>query len=290
MVFSNRKIGYIYIIVGVSLYAFSDAIMQYYMRIYGVNQVTFFRTITRFAPLLIFAWYKAENPLKTSRVKENIFRAVLASLGTYFFMLAYKHTAMTNVIVVGYSTALFMLPFSVFILKEKLYKRDIFAVCIGFVGVVLSFRPGVEILQFGVIYAGVGALIAALNQVIIKRLASTDSELTIISYHHITLLLISVIIGFESFIAMSEKDIYILSLGGFIGAAAQYCIIKAFKLLSCSNLASATYVMLIPVTLIDYVVYGKIPDFFIIGGLLLIIAGNHIAIRRKKTSEIAHRS
>lgn len=279
---NDKKLGYVFVLGGVSLYAFSDAIMQYFMAIYGVNQVTFLRTIFRFIPLLIFAIYKMENPLKTTKIKENIFRSVLASLGTYFFMLAYKYTSMTDVIVIGYSTALFVIPMSIFILKEKLCVKDIYAVCIGFTGVVLSFRPGIEVFQFGIMYAVIAAVVAALNQVIIKKLSYTDSELTIIFYHHIVLILISLIVGFKSFIPVLTNHILIMFIGGSIGTVAQYCIIHAFKLSTCSNLASAAYIMLLPATLIDFFMYNRIPDIFIICGLILIICGSFIALKKDK--------
>ena len=113
---ANNRIGYCFIILGVCLYAFSDAIMKYYMPLYGVNQITFIRTISRFIPLLIFATYKGVNPLKSNRVGENIFRSVLASVATYTYMLAYRYTSMIDVIVVGYSSAIFVIPLSVLIL------------------------------------------------------------------------------------------------------------------------------------------------------------------------------
>ncbi len=279
---SNKRLGYFFIIIGVCLYSFSDAIMQYFMQTYDVNQITFLRTVFRFIPLLLFAFYKKINPLKTKKIKENIFRSILASIGTYAFMLAYKYATMTDVIVIGYSTALFIIPLSIFILKERFYIQDGIAVVIGFLGVLLAFRPFCDVLQFGITFALVGAIIAALNQVIIKKLSKTDSELTIIFYHHLTLILISFFIGFDSFSSLKDWDFYFLFAGGCIGAVAQYCIIHAFKLSTSSNLASATYTMLIPVTLIDFFMYKKIPDLFIICGLILIALGSFQVLKRKK--------
>lgn len=281
-VIDNKKLGYIFVVIGVCLYAFSDAIMKYFMPIYGVNQVTFLRTILRFIPLLALAFYRKSNPLKTNKIKENILRSILASVGTYAFMMAYKYAAMTDVIVVGYSTALFVIPLSVVILKEKFYRRDLIAVGVGFFGVLLAFRPFDEIFHCGIMFAVIGAVISALNQVIIKRLSATESELTIIFYHHLLLILISFFIGFDLFSALKLSHFCVLFIGGTIGAAAQYCIIHAFKLSTSSSLASATYTMLIPSTIIDFVIYDKIPDSFIIGGLFLISFGSLYVLRARK--------
>jgi drug/metabolite transporter (DMT)-like permease len=239
------------------------------------------RTLGRFVPLLIFALYKKINPLKTEKVKENIFRAILASFGTYLFMLAYRYaSSMIDVIVVGYSTAIFVIPLSVFIIKEKFYAKNLIAVILGFLGVLISFRPGCGIFQFGTMYAVIGAVVSALNQVFIKKLTVTESELTIIFYHHILLFLISLSLGL-SCDSLILSDAAILFIGGMIGAIAQCCIIHALKIDNCSRLASAYYVMLIPATLIDFFMYGKIPDLFILSGLLLIICGSYFAVKKK---------
>lgn len=278
---ANNRIGYCFIILGVCLYAFSDAIMKYYMPLYGVNQITFIRTISRFIPLLIFATYKGVNPLKSNRVGENIFRSVLASVATYTYMLAYRYTSMIDVIVVGYSSAIFVIPLSVLILKEKFYAIDAWAVAIGFLGVLIAFRPGLGIFQLGTMFALISAIISALNQVIIKRLSATEKELTIMFYHHILLLLISITVGFRGFTPVAPEHAAILFVGGLFGVLAQYSIIHALSIATSSSLASGTYTMLIPVTILDFVVYDKTPDLFIIVGLCLIVFGSSLILKKR---------
>jgi drug/metabolite transporter (DMT)-like permease len=278
--FSREKQGYLWVVFGVCLYSFSDAIMKYFMPLYGVHQVMFLRTIFRFIPFVLVAFYGHVNPFKTDRKKENIFRSLLASAGTYLFMFAYSYSPMTDVLVVGLTTAIFVIPLSVWILKERFYLRNVLAVLLGFGGIWLAFRPGSGIFQLGIMFAVIGAIISAINQVIIKRLTSTESELTIIFYHHLSLALISACIGFKTFSAISGEHALLLFLGGMIGAAAQYSMIHAFKLSTSSGLASAAYFMLIPHTLIDFFLYDKIPDIYIILGLILILMGNLCAFLR----------
>lgn len=278
--------------LGVCLYAFSDSIMKYYMPIYGVNQITFMRTISRFVPLLLIAAFQRTNPLKSNRIGENIFRAILASIATYAYMLAYRYTTMTDVVVVGYSSAIFVIPLSVLILKERFYVIDAWAVAIGFLGVLVAFRPGIGIFQTGTMFAVVAAVMSALNQVIIKRLASTEKELTIIFYHHILLILISLTIGFQGFIPIQAEDLMIVCIGGLFGVAAQYSIIHALSIATSSSLASGTYTMLIPITILDFLIYHKTPDLFITCGLGLIVAGSSLILRKrgKKPSNLNFKS
>ena len=276
---SSGKLGYIYTILGVVLYSFSDAIVKNAMDVYSVHQVVFLRTLFRFIPILILMFAAKSNPYCSNRKTENIFRAVLASCGTYCAMMAYKYAALTDVFVIGGTTAIFVIPLSVWILKEKFNKMNLFAVILGFSGICLAFRPGSGIFQFGILFAVINAIIAAINRVLIKRLAFTENEFTIISYHNTCLILIALILGGNEFHWVSTYDILILSLGGIIGAFAQYFITRAFKLSSSSGLASAVYAMLVPNVIIDYFVFNKTPDIYILVGLVLISSGSFIAFR-----------
>jgi drug/metabolite transporter (DMT)-like permease len=282
----NRQ-GYVLFVVGICLYSFSDAIMKYFMPSYGMRQIVFLRSIFRFIPFLLFALYQRTNPFKTNRLKENVFRAALASCGTYAYICAYNYAPMVDVFVVGLTTAIFTIPLSALILKEKFCRRNVVATLLGFAGICLAFRPGGgilqsenEMLQAGIALAVLGAFIAAVNQIMIKRLTFTENELTIIFYHHALLVSASFFIGLPAFSAMSLNHGLIIFAGGIIGSAAQYCIIRSFKLSEISKLAPFAYVMLIPDVIFDFFLYDKIPDAHIIGGLLLILVGAKEAMRK----------
>ena len=117
---NSRKLGYIYFIFGVILYSLSDAIMKNAMEIYSVHQVVFLRTIFRFVPILGLMIFMKSNPYRSQKKTENFLRAILASCGTYSAMKAYQEgAAMMDVFVVGGTTAIFVIPLSVWVLNEK---------------------------------------------------------------------------------------------------------------------------------------------------------------------------
>ncbi|MDR1375369.1 MAG: DMT family transporter [Holosporaceae bacterium] len=278
---SQEKKGYIFVVGGVFLYAFSDAIMKYFIPQYGVHQIAFMRTIFRFIPFLIYAAYLGTNPLKTKRVYENISRAILASLATYCFLSAYKFSSMTDAIVVAYTSGIFVIPLGALILNERVNFPNVIAVLLGFAGIILAFRPGLGVFQLGVMFAVISAIASALNVVIMKRLSSTEKETTIIFYHHIILIAASILMGFESFALPSLRHLLFFIAAGALGAFAQFFTVRAYKSATCSGLAPAAYVILIPTTVIDYFFYDKSPDAYIVSGLVLIILGSSVAMRKR---------
>lgn len=270
---SKKQLGYLFVVGAVLLYSLSDAIMKHYTSIYPVSEVTFLRTIARFVPFIIIVLIKRINPLISNKKTVNIARALLASLGTYMFMTAYSYSAMTDVFVVGSTTALFVIPFSVLFLNEKFSMQNLEAIFFGFAGICMAFRPGYGIFQPGILFAVAGAVIAALNQVMIKKLSATESEFTIIFYHNLFLMIFMLAIGYPDFIRLESNDCVYLMIGGLLGAVAQYGMIHAFKLSSSSGLASAGYIMIIPNVLFDIFLFHRIPDIYIVIGTVLTLTG-----------------
>jgi drug/metabolite transporter (DMT)-like permease len=186
---------------------------------------------------------------------------------------------MVDVFVIGLTAGIFVIPLSIWILKEKFHIQNAIAILLGFLGICLALRPNGGISQIGILFAVAGAVISALNQVLVKRLAFTESELTIIFYHHLLLIVASFFVGATTLKTIPINHAMILFCGGLLGAFAQYFIIHAFKLSTSSGLASAGYVMLVPNTMFDFFLYYKIPDTRIIGGLGLILLGTLKAFR-----------
>ena len=132
----------------------------------------------------------------------------------------------------------------------------------------------------------ISAIASALNIVIAKRLASTEKEITIIFYHHVILIAISIVIGFESFVMPTFLHLVFFIIAGTLGAFAQFFIVHAYKLTTCSSLSSAAYVILIPITAIDYFFYKKSPDIYITFGLILIILGSSMILKPKRSRSL----
>lgn len=273
-------------ISGIILYVVSDTIMKYFLDFYCVAQITFLRTLFRCIPFVLILFYRKLNPLKTKRFPEHIFRAVIASASTLSFMAAYKHSSITEVSIIGYATALFAIPIGYFLLNERFYIKHALAVILGFVGVLFIFKPGSFIFESGAMFATIAAFLGALNQAIIKRLSSTESEFTIIAYHNVFLLFITFFGSAIFFKPVVFSHFFLLSVGGILGAIAQYFIIHAYSMAPISKLAVTGYVALIPLIFLDYIIWHNVPDSFIICGLIFILFGNYVSYNSSKKDNL----
>jgi drug/metabolite transporter (DMT)-like permease len=68
---------------------------------------------------------------------------------------------------------------------------------------------------------------------------------------------------------------------GFIGAAGQFCMIKAFERAPVSLLAPFDYMALIWATLLGFLVFGDLPGMGTILGAVIIVLSGLYLIRRE---------
>lgn len=280
-------LGNIIMITALLLYVVADAICKGFLVHYTPYQVTFFRTTARLLPIIFICFAKSNNPFNTFRLKEHLFRAVIASINTIFFIAAYKYSPMTDVHAIGYTTAIFMLPFSYFILKEKIHKNVITAVIAGLIGVVLVLKPHNSVehyMNIGALLALSGAICSALNSVLIRRLTTTESLYSIMFFHNMVLFVISLVLALSFWISVDDIKELVLyfAIIGVIGTSAQYMISLAFSMTKASELAVTSYIVILPIMLIDIFVWNVQPDKLVMLGLALIVFCNYFVIKQQR--------
>lgn len=271
-------------VIGLCVYTSSDYVLKHFLQNYDVHQVTFLRTVFRLIPYMCFAFYQKVDPYSTKRVPEQIFRAFVATLVTYLFVGSYKFASVTDIAVIAYSSPLFIIPLSMWILSENVKISIMVAVIIGMLGVIIALRPDGDVINFGGCLATVGAFLAALNQILIRNLSKTENNISMLFYHNSLLFVISGIFAFFSWKPMEWIDIFPFFIVGIFTATGQYCIIQALRVTQVSNLAVFTYITIIPALLADWIIWTKLPDSYIIIGAILIISSNLYVLKKQNAS------
>lgn len=278
--------GNILMITALILYVIADTICKSFLTDYSAQQITFFRTISRLIPILITCIFFRHNPLTTCRLNEHLIRAVIASMSTFLFMCAYKYAPMTDVYTIGYTSPFFILVFGHLMLKEKLSVNTIISVFIGLIGAMIILQPRFDgHVNVGAAFALTASILAALNNVLIKKLSTTEHILTIVFYHSMISLIFSFPLAISSWnMIINPKSLLIGFIAiGSISAICQCLISYALSISKVSNLASTNYVTILPVILIDSFYWNTIPQKYVIFGMVLIIACNYSVIRKQKT-------
>jgi len=223
---------------------------------------------------------------KTTHLKIHILRVVLnyPSMLLFFYAINFVSIEKAN-------SLTFVVPFiatilAVIFLKEKIYFYRIFALILGFIGMLIVIRPGMIEVSFGVYMILISSFLWAIMIIITKRLSRDDSALTILSYQYFLMFIISFVVAIFNWQSPSIETIFYLFLAGFSGTIFHLTLYQAYKLADVSLVQPYSFLVLVFASIMGYFVFGEIPDIYTwIGTSVIFIGVVIISIREMQINK-----
>ena len=282
---NSNTFGLILGFSGYTIFVLLDSIIKLNLvNKYPVLEINFLICLFAFIPVLAaLAIVGNWNTLINNKIHIQLLRGVLGLICGALIVNSFKRHALIEIYPILFSTPLILTILSHFILKEKVGIRRWSAVLIGFAGVLIVSRPGTihfTLPLFGLFFA---AIILALNVLIIRRLANTQSSIAFAFYGTVGGLIISGMFSFQNFVSVPLEDLIIFVVCGIIGGIGGLCITGASKILESSEFAPIQYVQLVAGFIMGYLFFKDLPDTFeIIGSLVIVFSGLFIIYRENK--------
>ncbi len=282
---NSNTFGLILGFSGYTIFVLLDSIIKLNLvNKYPVLEINFLICLFAFIPVLAaLAIVGNWNTLINNKIHIQLLRGVLGLICGALIVNSFKRHALIEIYPILFSTPLILTILSHFILKEKVGIRRWSAVLIGFAGVLIVSRPGTihfTLPLFGLFFA---AIILALNVLIIRRLADTQSSIAFAFYGTVGGLIISGMFSFQNFVSVPLEDLIIFVVCGIIGGIGGLCITGASKILESSEFAPIQYVQLVAGLIMGYLFFRDLPDIFeIIGSLVIVFSGLFIIYRENK--------
>lgn len=273
----NRAVvGVLLMLGGLALYALSDAFIKKLMGTYSVTQTTFLRAFTRLIPLSIVVFMQGgiKQIFSTHHPARHAIRLAVNLAYTYCFMWAYSVASLTTVYTLGYTSSLFMIVLSAFLLKEKVSLEKWVAVAIGMIGVLIAMRPGFGVFEIAGLIVLLGAFLGSLNKILMRKLAATEHSLAIAIYPNLTMILVTAPFLIPIWQPISWHDWGFFTIVGVITAMGQYAIAHSLRFAQGSTLAPIDYSTFFWVFLLDFFWWNKMPNVFTIIGATVIVGSN----------------
>jgi len=282
---NNNVFGLILGFSGYTIFVLLDSIIKLYLvQKYPVLEINFFICLFAFIPIIAtLTVVKNWNTLINNKIHIQLLRGVLGVICGALIINSFKHHALIEIYPILFSAPLILTILSYFVLKEKVGIRRWLAVLIGFAGVLIVSRPGTihfTLPLFGLFFA---AIILALNVLIIRRLANSQSSIAFAFYGTVGGLVISGIFSFQNFVSIPPADMIIFIVCGIIGGIGGLCISGASKILESSVFAPIQYVQLVAGFIMGYLFFRDLPDTFeVIGSIVIVFSGLFIIYRENK--------
>ena len=274
----NIKLGVIFIIVG----AFSFAIMSLFVKRIGMGATTTTIVFFRFAFSLI-----AMMPLFLKDIKKTVkvlhpvplfLRSVLSTLALFCTFFALKYVSLFTAILLNNTMPLFVPLFAYLILRSHTPLPVWWGVLMGFVGIVLIFHPGLEVVSWYSLIALASGVFGAIAIVYLRSLGLSTPPQQVLFYYFVVGTLIAGGLLFFDWQPIDAQTFYYLCAVGLTGVIYQIGLTYSLHFAPVQLISSLLFSNVIFAGLLEAYFFHKIPDWFSIAGMVLIVIGSLVAI------------
>jgi drug/metabolite transporter (DMT)-like permease len=206
--------------------------------------------------------------------------ALLAS--SLFFISGLRYLPIAEASATGFVSPLFVTALSIFFLGERVGVRRWVATAVGLIGVLIILRPGSSAFHPAAFFSLISALAWAGTLIMTRMLSGTARAVTTMTYSSIAGVCIMSALVPLVWVTPSWHDIM---LGVFIGVAStagQWIVVLAFRYADASVLAPFSYVQLLWVSILGFLVFGEVPDVWTVTGAAFIVASGLYTAHRER--------
>jgi drug/metabolite transporter (DMT)-like permease len=248
--------------------------------------VVFFRNA--FGLLALSPWLVrlGAKGLRTAAWREHLVRGLagLASMYCYFYAIA--RLGLSEAILLNYSLPLFMPLIARAWLGEAVPARLWRALGVGFLGIVLILRPGDGVFRPAAFAALAAAVLAALAQVGVRRLTRTDPITRIVFYFALISTVVSGLPVLTVWTTPERRVWPVLMALGVLATLAQLLLTQAYARAPAAQVGPFIYSSVVFAGLMDWWLWGRLPDAAFALGAVLVCAAGILALRSMGASPV----
>jgi drug/metabolite transporter (DMT)-like permease len=266
-----------------------DASAKFLTGQYPVEQIGFFRATVALAPFFLLILLRSGKRGFTTRHPQlQLLRGAVMVGGTLFFFAGLSFLPLSEATALFFVEPLFVIAFSMLILRERTDKRLLVAAALGFAGAMIMLKPTHDALQMAALFPLVAAAFSAVWMILGRITAANDSSETSSFYTTLVAALICASLAIFNWTAIKSADAPAFLLMGLTGGLSTYCYTRACQYASASSIAPIDYSAILWAALVGYVAWSDKPDLaFVIGSALIIGSGLYALSRQFEEKKLA---
>jgi S-adenosylmethionine uptake transporter len=290
--YANRFPPIVLALIGVFMGCVMDAVIKNLGASYSAVVVAFWRYLfgTLVAGALVLA---LKTNLPDARgLRRHALRAVASTLSAVLFFHSLAILPLAEATVLLFSAPLLTAPLARWILGEKFRPAAIWALAIGFGGMLLTVQGGdlaaMDARRLEGILSGVAtAALYALSLVLLRQLAQKDDAIVTAFlgnvFPAIYLFVPALFLGFVPI----TSDLPVFAFTGLAGFLLWYLLTQAYARAPAQSLAAAEYSALIWSALLGYAFWQEVPRWQVwIGGVVIVGAVMLAAWDARRTAPV----
>ena len=254
---------------------------------FSVFEMLAIRNVAGVVILLALAGLKPElRPgLKPRRFTLHLVRNVLHFAGTDGWAYSLTLLPLATVFALEFTTPAWVAVLAIPLLQERMTWGRFVAVLLGFAGVLIILRPGMETLQpASLLMLGV-ALSFALVAIMTKRLTRTESTFSILFFMNLLQLPMN-LAGVGRAFWLAIQPAHILPLIGICagGLLSHYCLTNAYRRGDATMVVPLDFMRIPLIAFVGWQLYGEPLDPYVFLGSGCIVVGLLYSLNREAKS------
>jgi drug/metabolite transporter (DMT)-like permease len=271
------------VILAIGLFTLMDAIGKGLMARYPVPQVVWARYVFQLGwMLLLIPRIGVAGLVRTTRLGMNILRGLLVAVSTIFMFTAISFVPLADAYTITFIAPLLITVFSIPLLGERVGWRRWSAVVAGFVGVLIVIRPGLGAAHWALALQLVTALGFALYQILTRKVAGAPGETSLAMLFYVAAVGAAIMTATVPFFwqRVAPLDWLPMAAMGALGGLGHLILIRALTIAPASLLAPFLYTQIAWALVLGYLVFGDVPDVWMLtGGAVIVASGLYVFYR-----------
>jgi drug/metabolite transporter (DMT)-like permease len=276
---NDLRRGAVLMIASALLFAVMGAGVKVAARTLPNAHVVFFRCALGLLALLPWLAPLGLAGLRTARWREHLVRGLAGLAAMYCFFYALGHMRLPDAVLLNYSIPLFMPFVEALWLGEPIPRRIWGPVGVGFAGIVLILKPGLELFQPVALVGVLAAAFASVAQVGIRQLTRTEPVARIIFYFGLVSTVVSGLPVAGSWRTPQGSEWWLLIAIGVLATLGQLFLTSAYGHAPAARVGPFIYSSVVFAGLLEWALWDSIPDALAITGMALVAAAGVLALR-----------
>ncbi len=285
---------------GVFVFALQDVIIKGVSGVYPVHEAIAIRCLTALPILLAMVHFRGGLArLISAQSGWLALRGGVMMVSYTCYYLSFPIMPLAKVVALFFTAPLFVTALAGPLLGERIGLRRWAATVIGFAGVVVIQRPGLDVFDIASLLPIVAALAYAAAQLMARRFGATESAPVMSFFQNVVYFLgaMAMAVAFRGFdphgagsLAFllrdwsmpTTTDLLLLGLCGPIAAVGMMLLTEAYRMSEVNFVTPFEYTGLIWATLWGFTVFGEVPAWTtLIGAVLIVGAGLYVLFGAK---------
>jgi len=218
--------------------------------------------------------------MRTQRPRQHAARNLVHYAAQYGWFVALTLIPLAQVVAIEFTMPIWSALLAAMFLRERIGAWKVVAIALGVFGVGLIVRPASTGLSTGQAIALAAAVGFAVSVVLVKSLTRSDSALAIIFWMLVWQSLLGLLPALWVWRWPSATVWGWVLVVAFCGTFSHYCMARALQHAEATVVVPMDFVRVPLTALAGWLVYAERVDLFTVLGVLLILAGNALNLRR----------